>query len=56
LGLLNFATDVSVLFTSTTSGLHWQHIGFASIFLTGAGFAALAILLVVATQKLLLLK
>ena len=50
-GVFNLITGAALLFASILAGLLWTGIGPAATFLTGAGFAALAGLLVVATQS-----
>lgn len=50
-GVFNLITGAALLFASVLAGLMWTGIGPAATFLTGAGFAALAGLLVVATQR-----
>jgi len=52
-GVFNLATGVSLLFASVVAGLVWDQIGPAATFFVGAGFAALAGVLVIVTQKLI---
>lgn len=53
-GVFNLATGLSLLVASVTAGLVWDGIGPAATFLVGAGFAGLAVVLVIATQRRLI--
>ena len=46
-GLFNLATGIAMLFASVIAGLLWDQVGAGATFLAGAGFAALAALMVV---------
>jgi MFS family permease len=46
-GLFNLATGIAMLFASVIAGLLWDQMGAGATFLAGAGFAALAALMVV---------
>lgn len=50
-GVFNLATGISLLFASVFAGLVWDQIGPAVTFLVGAGFAAFAGVLVIATSR-----
>ncbi|MBK8840805.1 MAG: MFS transporter [Hyphomonadaceae bacterium] len=54
-GVFNLATGLSLLFASLIAGLVWDLAGPAMTFLVGACFAALAGVLVVATQNAIVL-
>jgi MFS family permease len=45
-GLFNLATGVAMLMASVVAGVLWERIGSAATFAAGAGFAVLAVLLV----------
>ena len=49
-GLFNLMSGVALLLASLLAGLLWDQFGAAATFLTGAGFAALAALLVLITR------
>ena len=53
-GVFNLATGLSLLIASVTAGLVWDGISPAATFLVGAGFAGLAGVLVIATQRRLI--
>ncbi len=50
-GAFNLATGVAMLLASVTAGLVWQRFGATATFLSGAGFASTALLLVLAVRR-----
>ncbi|MGR8952128.1 MAG: MFS transporter [Gammaproteobacteria bacterium] len=50
-GLFNFVSGVFALFASVLAGWLWQHYSAAETFYTGAGFAALAAILILLDKK-----
>lgn len=46
-GVFNLATGLALLFASLIAGLMWDRIGSEATFLTGAGFAGLALVLLI---------
>jgi MFS family permease len=50
-GLFNLASGAALLFASVLAGELWDHAGAPATFLAGAGFAALAGVMVTATRK-----
>lgn len=55
-GVFNLATGASLLFASVVAGVLWDQVGAAATFLAGAGFAASAGLLILATHKVLVVR
>ncbi|CAM3277715.1 Inner membrane transport protein YajR [Sphingomonas antarctica] len=49
-GLFNLATGVALLLASVTAGLLWVRVGANATFLAGAGFASIAVLLLLIPQ------
>ena len=52
-GLFNLSTGVALLLASVLAGLVWDRLGASATFLTGAGFAALTVLLLALSSRTL---
>ena len=50
-GLFNLVTGLAMLFASVIAGLLWDRIGSNATFLAGAGFAALALVVTMASER-----